>query len=156
MTGEYKWLAVLAEFERRAGKLSEGIGDASDGGLCAARATAVGLAVSDVEAVLGVMRNMLAKHEGVHDSCGEDSQRGCWVCRPLTAFQTPDGEVIQLEEDEAWEKEQRGEGVRMELVEFLQPMGALKAKPKGEKGTGGKDNPTNLSIAGLGDTEEKE
>ncbi|MDD5394324.1 MAG: hypothetical protein PHE17_15020 [Thiothrix sp.] len=155
MAGEYKWLAVLAEFEERAGKLSEGIGGAGDG-LCAAKAIAVGLAVSDVEAVLGVIRSMLAKYEGVHGSCGEDSQRGCWVCRPLTAFQTPDGEVIQLEEDEAWEKEQRGEGVRMELVEFLQPMGALKAKPKDRKGTGGKDTPAHLSIVGSGDPEEGE
>jgi hypothetical protein len=153
---DYRWLAVLAEFDERAEKLSDALGGSMDDKLCAAKASALGLMDGDVESALKLVRDMLDEYKGVHDGCGGDGAVGCWVCRPLAAFQTPDGEVIQLEDGEAWDRERRGEGVRMELVEVLQPMGALKAKPKDIKGTGGEDKPAHLDVVGAGDPEEGE
>ena len=122
MSNDYRWLAVIEELENRSKKLCDTLGSSVIlDGLCSAKAISLGLMVSDVEASLKVIRSMLAASEGDSHECGEDSRRGCWVCRPMETFQTLDGEIVQLEEDDAWKKERRGEGVRMVLVETLQP-----------------------------------
>jgi hypothetical protein len=115
---DYRWVALGEALEERSGKLMEAIGEVFTGDkkLCTAKAVAIGLLVADLETALASIRGVLEQVDGVGDACGEESQIGCWVCRPVVPFQRLDGDVVEVGDLEALAMESRGEGVRLESV----------------------------------------